>query len=75
MAAWRASNPGRAMRASFFRDRRPLRQAEERYGGPAALIADLSRGRDHAADSLYADWNRRLLSLIESVDAFNAPRR
>jgi hypothetical protein len=23
------------------------------------------------SDSLYADWNRRVLSLIESVDAFN----
>ena len=34
-------------------------------------IADLRAAEIMRSDSLYADWNRRLLSLIESVDAFN----
>jgi phospholipid/cholesterol/gamma-HCH transport system substrate-binding protein len=34
-------------------------------------IADLRGAELMRSDSLYADWNRRVLSLIESVDAFN----
>jgi phospholipid/cholesterol/gamma-HCH transport system substrate-binding protein len=34
-------------------------------------IADLRAAQFMRSDSLYADWNRRMLSLIESVDAFN----
>jgi phospholipid/cholesterol/gamma-HCH transport system substrate-binding protein len=34
-------------------------------------IADLRAAEPMRSDSLYADWNRRALSLIESVDAFN----
>jgi phospholipid/cholesterol/gamma-HCH transport system substrate-binding protein len=34
-------------------------------------IADLRAAEFVRSDSLYADWNRRVLSLIESVDAFN----
>jgi len=34
-------------------------------------IADLRAAEFMRSDSLYADWNRRVLSLIESVDAFN----
>jgi phospholipid/cholesterol/gamma-HCH transport system substrate-binding protein len=34
-------------------------------------IADLRAAELMRSDSLYADWNRRILSLIESVDAFN----
>ena len=34
-------------------------------------IADLRAAEFVQSDSLYADWNRRVLSLIESVDAFN----
>jgi phospholipid/cholesterol/gamma-HCH transport system substrate-binding protein len=35
-------------------------------------IADLRRQELVQSDRLYADWNRRVLSLIESVDAFNS---
>jgi phospholipid/cholesterol/gamma-HCH transport system substrate-binding protein len=34
-------------------------------------IADLRAAEPMRSDTLYADWNRGLLSLIESVDAFN----
>jgi len=34
-------------------------------------IADLRAAEFMRSDSLYTDWNRRVLSLIESVDAFN----
>lgn len=34
-------------------------------------IADLRAAEFMRSDSLYADWNRIVLSLIESVDAFN----
>ena len=34
-------------------------------------IADLRAAEFMRSDVLYADWNRRVLSLIESVDAFN----
>ena len=34
-------------------------------------IADLRTAEWMRSDSLYADWNRRMLALIESVDAFN----
>src|ERR1017187_9748819 len=34
-------------------------------------IADLRAAEPMRSDTLYTDWNRRLLSLIESVDAFN----
>lgn len=34
-------------------------------------IADLRTAEFMRSDSLYADWNRQVLSLIESVDAFN----
>jgi phospholipid/cholesterol/gamma-HCH transport system substrate-binding protein len=34
-------------------------------------IADLRAAEPMQSDTLYADWNRLLLSLIESVDAFN----
>jgi phospholipid/cholesterol/gamma-HCH transport system substrate-binding protein len=34
-------------------------------------IADLRAAEFIQSDSLYTDWNRRVLSLIESVDAFN----
>jgi phospholipid/cholesterol/gamma-HCH transport system substrate-binding protein len=35
-------------------------------------IADLRAADLMRSDTLYADWNRRVLSLIESVDAFNS---
>jgi phospholipid/cholesterol/gamma-HCH transport system substrate-binding protein len=34
-------------------------------------IANLRAAQFMQSDTLYADWNRRVLSLIESVDAFN----
>jgi phospholipid/cholesterol/gamma-HCH transport system substrate-binding protein len=34
-------------------------------------IADLRAAEFMRSDTLYTDWNRRVLSLIESVDAFN----
>jgi phospholipid/cholesterol/gamma-HCH transport system substrate-binding protein len=34
-------------------------------------IADLRAAEFMRSDDLYADWNRRVVSLIESVDAFN----
>jgi phospholipid/cholesterol/gamma-HCH transport system substrate-binding protein len=34
-------------------------------------IADLRAADFMRSDDMYADWNRRVLSLIESVDAFN----
>jgi phospholipid/cholesterol/gamma-HCH transport system substrate-binding protein len=34
-------------------------------------IADLRAAEPMRSDTLYADWNRGVLSLIESVDAFN----
>jgi phospholipid/cholesterol/gamma-HCH transport system substrate-binding protein len=49
-------------------------QYEKLRGDMADLrrsIADLRAGDLMQSDSLYVDWNRRLLSLIESVDAFN----
>jgi phospholipid/cholesterol/gamma-HCH transport system substrate-binding protein len=60
------SDAGRLLRDSA--------QYEKLRGDMADLrrsIADLRAGDLMQSDSLYVDWNRRLLSLIESVDAFN----
>jgi phospholipid/cholesterol/gamma-HCH transport system substrate-binding protein len=59
-------NAGQLLRDSAQYDK--LRSDMEDLRGS---IADLRAAEFMRSDVLYADWNRRVLSLIESVDAFN----
>jgi phospholipid/cholesterol/gamma-HCH transport system substrate-binding protein len=59
-------SPGQLLRDSAQYDKLRSDTADLRRS-----IADLRAAEFMRSDTLYTDWNRRVLSLIESVDAFN----
>ena len=55
----------------FLRDSAQYDKLRSETEGLRRSIADLRAAEPMRSDDLYADWNRRVWSLIESVDAFN----
>jgi phospholipid/cholesterol/gamma-HCH transport system substrate-binding protein len=55
----------------FLRDSSRYDQLRSDTEGLRRSIADLSAAELMRSDTMYTDWNRRVLGLIESVDAFN----
>ena len=62
---------GQGSAGQLLRDSAQYEKLRSDMGGLRRSIADLRAAEFVRSDSLYADWNRRVLSLIESVDAFN----
>jgi phospholipid/cholesterol/gamma-HCH transport system substrate-binding protein len=62
---------GQGNAGRLLRDSAQYEKLRSDLEGLRRSIADLRAAELVRSDSLYADWNRRLLSLIESVDAFN----
>jgi phospholipid/cholesterol/gamma-HCH transport system substrate-binding protein len=55
----------------FLRDSAQYEKLRSDAADLRRSIADLRAAEFMQSDTLYTDWNRRALSLIESVDAFN----
>jgi phospholipid/cholesterol/gamma-HCH transport system substrate-binding protein len=55
----------------LLRDSSQYEKLRSDIEGLRRSIADLRAAELMRSDSLYTDWNRRMLSMIESVDAFN----
>jgi len=62
---------GQGSAGQFLRDSAQYDKLRSDMEDLRRSIADLRAAEFVRSDSLYADWNRRVLSLIESVDAFN----
>jgi phospholipid/cholesterol/gamma-HCH transport system substrate-binding protein len=62
---------GQGSAGQLLRDSAQYEKLRSDMEGLRRSIADLRAAEFMRSDSLYADWNRRVLSLIESVDAFN----
>jgi phospholipid/cholesterol/gamma-HCH transport system substrate-binding protein len=62
---------GQGSAGQLLRDSAQYDKLRSEMGDLRRSMADLRAAEPMRSDSLYADWNRRALSLIESVDAFN----
>jgi phospholipid/cholesterol/gamma-HCH transport system substrate-binding protein len=62
---------GQGNAGRFLRDSAQYEKLRSDMDALRRSIADLRAAEWMQSDSLYADWNRRILSLIESVDAFS----
>jgi phospholipid/cholesterol/gamma-HCH transport system substrate-binding protein len=62
---------GQGSAGQLLRDSAQYEKLRSDMEGLRRSIADLRAAEFMRSDDLYADWNRRVLSLIESVDAFN----
>ena len=62
---------GQGSAGQLLRDSAPYEKLRSDMEDLRRSIADLRAAEFMRSDDLYADWNRRVLSLIESVDAFN----
>ena len=62
---------GQGSAGQLLRDSAQYDKLRSETEGLRRSIADLRAAELMRSDALYTDWNRRVLSLIESVDAFN----
>jgi phospholipid/cholesterol/gamma-HCH transport system substrate-binding protein len=62
---------GQGSAGQLLRDSAPYEKLRSDMADLRRSIANLRTAGFMRSDDLYADWNRRLLSLIESADAFN----